>query len=126
MQQSTDQLPGREKRTGLLIHINRTVYENSLHHPARKKYLGQYRATGFLLAILNDRGHKDAPAMAERLRDKKIEIDAFVSSPAKRARQTCEHFYEVLGKGKDPILLLNEVVPCTQRNILYSDRRNGR
>jgi len=58
---------------------------------------------------LNDRGHKDAPAMAERLRDKKIEIEVFVSSPAKRARQTCEHFYEVLGKGKDPILFIDEL-----------------
>ena len=34
---------------------------------------------------LNDRGKKDAPMMAKRLLDKKIKIDAFVSSPAKRA-----------------------------------------
>jgi len=31
---------------------------------------------------LNDRGKKDAPVMAKRLLDKKIDIDAFVSSPA--------------------------------------------
>jgi phosphohistidine phosphatase len=63
---------------------------------------------------LNERGHKDAPAMAERLLNKKIEIDAFISSPAKRARQTCEHFYAVLGKEKDPILFIDELyhAPC--------------
>ena len=36
---------------------------------------------------LNDRGKKDAPMMAKRLLDKKIKIDAFVSSPAKRAKK---------------------------------------
>jgi phosphohistidine phosphatase len=41
---------------------------------------------------LNERGKKDAPEMAERLNSKKIRIDAFVSSPAKRARQTCRYF----------------------------------
>jgi len=41
---------------------------------------------------LNERGKKDAPEMAKRLHGKKIRIDAFVSSPAKRARQTCKYF----------------------------------
>jgi phosphohistidine phosphatase len=41
---------------------------------------------------LNERGKKDAPEMAERLNSKKIRIDGFVSSPAKRARQTCKYF----------------------------------
>jgi len=41
---------------------------------------------------LNERGKKDAPEMAKRLSSKKIRIDAFVSSPAKRARQTCKYF----------------------------------
>jgi phosphohistidine phosphatase len=41
---------------------------------------------------LNERGKKDAPEMAERLNNKKVKIDAFVSSPAKRARQTCKYF----------------------------------
>ena len=34
---------------------------------------------------LNERGKKDAPEMAKKLNNKKIKIDAFVSSPAKRA-----------------------------------------
>ena len=41
---------------------------------------------------LNERGKKDAPEMAKRLSNKEIKIDAFVSSPAKRARQTCKFF----------------------------------
>ncbi len=41
---------------------------------------------------LNERGKKDAPEMAKKLNSKKIKIDAFVSSPAKRARQTCKYF----------------------------------
>jgi phosphohistidine phosphatase len=41
---------------------------------------------------LNERGKKDAPIMAKRLLNKKVKIDAFVSSPAKRAKQTAKHF----------------------------------
>ena len=33
---------------------------------------------------LNERGKKDAPVMAQRLLDRKIDINIFVSSPAKR------------------------------------------
>jgi phosphohistidine phosphatase len=43
---------------------------------------------------LNERGKKDAPEMAKRLMDRKITIDAFVSSPAKRAKKTAELFCE--------------------------------
>lgn len=41
---------------------------------------------------LNDRGRRDAPAMASKLIKAGITIDLFVSSPAKRARQTAELF----------------------------------
>src|SRR6185295_19500675 len=41
---------------------------------------------------LNKRDKKDAPEMAKKLNSKKINIDAFVSSTAKRARQTCKYF----------------------------------
>jgi phosphohistidine phosphatase len=43
---------------------------------------------------LNERGHKDAPAMAKRLVEKQIHIDAFVSSTAKRAFTTACYFAE--------------------------------
>ncbi len=50
---------------------------------------------------LNDRGKKDAPQMAKRLIGKKISIDSFVSSPAKRAKKTAELFCEAYGKNAD-------------------------
>ncbi len=55
---------------------------------------------------LNERGKKDAPVMAQRLLDKKIVIDAFVSSPAKRAKKTAELFYETY-KAQDDIILIS-------------------
>ncbi len=43
---------------------------------------------------LNARGLKDAPMMAQRLLERKIKIDAFFSSPAVRAKQTCSLFMQ--------------------------------
>lgn len=43
---------------------------------------------------LNERGHKDAPKMAKFLLEQGIEIDQFVSSPAKRAITTARYFAE--------------------------------
>ena len=54
---------------------------------------------------LNERGKRDAPAMAKRIGDRKLEIDAFISSPAKRAKKTAELFMKEL-KEKDKKLLL--------------------
>jgi phosphohistidine phosphatase len=58
---------------------------------------------------LNDRGKKDAPDMAKRLKDKGIKADVFVSSPAKRARRTAVFFAEELGGKKDDITLVDEL-----------------
>jgi phosphohistidine phosphatase len=55
---------------------------------------------------LNDRGKKDAPAMAKRIKERKIKIDLFLSSPAKRAKKTAENFVDLHGaKEKDLILI---------------------
>lgn len=44
---------------------------------------------------LNDRGKKDAPAIAKRVRkEKNVELDAILSSPAKRAITTAKFFAE--------------------------------
>lgn len=53
---------------------------------------------------LSDRGKRDAPAMAHRLLDKKIKIDAFIASPAKRAAKTAKIFAAEFGKKKDKIV----------------------
>lgn len=54
---------------------------------------------------LNERGKKDAPEMARRLRKKGIKIDAFVSSPAKRALRTARFFAEAYDVKKDDIVV---------------------
>ena len=62
---------------------------------------------------LNDRGKKDAPAMAERLYERGIKIDAFVTSPARRARKTAEHFSKQYKKDKDDLVLKTELYMAT-------------
>jgi phosphohistidine phosphatase len=41
---------------------------------------------------LNERGKTDAPSMAGRLVNRKIQINYFIASPAKRAKKTAELF----------------------------------
>jgi phosphohistidine phosphatase len=53
---------------------------------------------------LNERGKKDAPEMARRLLNKKINIDAFVSSPANRAKQTAELFCTTYNRNPTEII----------------------
>lgn len=54
---------------------------------------------------LNKRGKRDAPEMAKRLLEKKVAIDAFVSSTAVRAFITCKLIAQEYGiKEKDLIL----------------------
>ena len=55
---------------------------------------------------LNDRGKKNAPEMARRLLNKKITIDAFVSSPAKRAKQTAELFCTTYNRNPSEIIFV--------------------
>src|ERR1700676_5214369 len=58
---------------------------------------------------LNDRGRHDAPVMARRLIRTGARIDLFVSSPAKRARQTAEFFIREYGKKETAIRFVPEL-----------------
>jgi phosphohistidine phosphatase len=58
---------------------------------------------------LNERGKNDAPAMAHRLLDKNIFIDAFISSPAKRANKTAGIFAKAYKRDKDEIIFRDEL-----------------
>ena len=58
---------------------------------------------------LNERGKKDAPEMAKRVKEKGIKIDHLVSSPAKRAKKTARYFAEEFGFKKDEIHLVEEL-----------------
>jgi len=62
---------------------------------------------------LNERGKKDAPAMAEKLYERGIKIDAFVTSPARRARKTAEQFAKRYKKEKEDLLLKTELYMAT-------------
>lgn len=52
---------------------------------------------------LNERGKKDAPEMAKRLKEKGLKIDLFLSSTAKRARKTARLFAEEFDVKKDDV-----------------------
>ncbi len=66
---------------------------------------------------LNDRGNKDAPKMAEKLLAKHIQIDAFISSTAIRAKQTCEHFCHVFGVDLKAIQWKDELYHASSSTI---------
>lgn len=53
---------------------------------------------------LNERGKRDAPDMAGRLKDRKIRIDKFVSSPAVRAFTTARIFSKAYDYKENDIL----------------------
>jgi phosphohistidine phosphatase len=58
---------------------------------------------------LNGRGKKDAPEMARRLKEKKISIDGFIASPAKRAAKTAKVFADAYDIKKKDILFKQEL-----------------
>ena len=66
---------------------------------------------------LNERGQRDAPVMAKRLLDRKIAIDAFVSSPAKRAKKTAELFIKEFGAKKDAIIFHEDLYGAIPENF---------
>ena len=78
---------------------------------------------------LNDRGKKDAPAMGKRLQNKGLTIDAFISSPAKRAKQTAELFAKKAGFREDAIQYLPDLYladPAALRKVIEGmDDRYG-
>jgi phosphohistidine phosphatase len=67
---------------------------------------------------LNDRGQRDAPRMANVLKEKNLAIDAVLSSPAVRAVTTCHVFMDVLGIPKNNIQLMKELYHAGDETIL--------
>jgi phosphohistidine phosphatase len=58
---------------------------------------------------LNERGKTDAPEMASRLIRKKIGVDLFMSSPAKRAKKTAEIFIKHFNRDGNEIIYIPEL-----------------
>ena len=52
---------------------------------------------------LNERGKRDAPRMAKRLKEKEIHPDLMITSPAKRALSTSKRIAKILGYPKQNI-----------------------
>ncbi len=73
------------------------------------KAAGNNAAVSDIDRPLNDRGRHDAPEMARRLIRKGIAIDLFVSSTAKRARQTAELFIREFGRKEKEIRFVPEL-----------------
>jgi phosphohistidine phosphatase len=70
---------------------------------------------------LNNRGKKDAPEMAKRLRKRGIPIDLFLSSPAQRAFTTARYFADEYKVGKKDIAVeekLYNAAPDTFYEVL--------
>jgi phosphohistidine phosphatase len=66
---------------------------------------------------LNEKGKKDAPAMAKKLKEKKISIDTLVSSPAKRAKQTGKHFAKEFDLRKKNIIYEPRLYEAGEENF---------
>jgi phosphohistidine phosphatase len=67
---------------------------------------------------LNERGNKDAPQMAARLKNKKIDVDIFISSCAKRAHKTAKYFAEEYGLNKKQILVVDKLYGASAGSFL--------
>jgi len=67
---------------------------------------------------LNDRGERDAPCMAKRLKEKDLPIDMVVSSPAVRALTTCNVFVDRLGISKAQVKEIKELYHAGDEIIL--------
>lgn len=67
---------------------------------------------------LNERGKKDAPVMAKRLLGNKVKIDAFISSPAKRADNTTRIFAKEYKIKKDDIIYKAELYGAREKDFL--------
>lgn len=68
---------------------------------------------------LNEIGIVNAPKMARLLKEKSVEIDTFISSPAKRALHTCELFSGVFGKSYSTEKTLYNPRETNFENVIY-------
>lgn len=67
---------------------------------------------------LNERGRRDAPMMAERVRGQLPRPDRLVSSPALRAITTARRFAEALGLDANDILIQPKIYDATLETLL--------
>ncbi len=67
---------------------------------------------------LNERGKRDAPRMAKRLKEKRVTPDFMLTSPARRALGTCKRMAEILKYSDDKIKMDRALYHASQNQIL--------
>ena len=67
---------------------------------------------------LNNRGEKDAPHMAKRLKERRVFADIVISSPANRALTTCKEFCRILQLHEKNIIIVPMLYQATEDDIL--------
>lgn len=67
---------------------------------------------------LNDRGHRDAPQMAQRLKEKEVIADLIISSTAVRAKATAYITAERLDFPKEEILIRKDLYHTSENEML--------
>ena len=67
---------------------------------------------------LNDRGLKDAPRMGKRLKERGVQPDLMVSSPAVRAMATCRALAKALGYPEDKIKIDKRLYQAAEEQLL--------
>jgi phosphohistidine phosphatase len=67
---------------------------------------------------LNKRGEKDAPRMAKRLKEKRVTPDVMITSPARRAADTCLHFARILEFDQKKIKATQSLYHADEEQIL--------
>ncbi len=67
---------------------------------------------------LNERGKKNAPRMARRLKEKHVTPDVMLTSPAERALATCKEFALVLGFPENKIKTDRRLYHANEDQIL--------
>lgn len=70
------------------------------------------------LRTLSAKGHLDAPRMGSNLAQKKIKIDAIISSPAERTKLTAEYFCEQLKVSFDDIIYNENIYEASARILM--------
>ena len=67
---------------------------------------------------LNDRGKKDAPRMGKRLKEREINPDLLLSSPAARAMETCRQIATVLDYSVEKIKIDKRLYHADEDTLL--------
>ncbi|HET7119350.1 MAG TPA: histidine phosphatase family protein, partial [Hanamia sp.] len=66
---------------------------------------------------LTERGKSDAAMIAKRIITNAINIDAFVSSPAKRAKKTAKIFMKEIKKNENDLLLIPSLYEASVKDF---------